>query len=753
MTTGTQRAEFPGAIGRTIADSIPAWAPAHAERRGASNVIMIVLDDVGFGQLGCYGSSISTPNIDALAADGIRYSNFHVAALCSPTRASLLTGRNHHSVGVGFLADFDSGFPGYRGAVDPEVPMLPEILRDNGYSTYAVGKWHLTPPSQMTPAGPFGQWPTRRGFDRYYGFLGGEDDQWAPELWEDTHYAERPSADAGYHLSEDLIDRSMRYLSDHVSSVPERPFFLYLALGAGHAPHQAPREYLDRYTGRFDHGWDVERERILSRQIELGIVPEGTRLPPPNAGVAAWDELDADQRRLYARMQEVFAGFLEHADAQIGRLVDFLRDYGLLDDTMIVVMSDNGASGEGGAHGSANEYRYFLGLDDPFEDSLAKIDELGGPSTHNHYPSGWAQAGNTPLKMYKKFTYGGGVRAPFIINWAGHLRQCERVRSQFHHVSDVTPTILSALGIASERETSTDGSAHLGGFHGAAFDYTFTDADALGRKRRQYFETAGYRGIYLDGFKAIAVHTPGDDYDEDPWELYHLGSDFSETKNLADELPERLERMIAAWWQDAEEFQVLPLDDRMQTRVETRDVGRERSRYRMLPGTRMPNGSAAPGFNDREFTATVTLRGFRGDESGVLMSYGRRAAGFVLYMEDGEAVFHFNRAGDHTVIRSEAAAPAGTERVVLRLIRRPGGGRAVIEYDGHVAAEGALPSLFPAGLGCLSLQIGYNAPSPVSDAYVVPARFSGTIFDVVIEFDDKKLANESVALSALLASE
>lgn len=733
------RRTFAGTIGRTIAESHPAWENRDRHTAGAPNVVTIVLDDVGFGQLGCYGSSIATPNIDRLAHAGARYSNFHATALCSPTRASLLTGRNHHAVGVGFLADFDSGFPGYRGAVDPHVPMLPEILKHNGYATYAVGKWHLTPPSDLTPAGPFEQWPTGRGFDRYYGFLGGEDDQWAPELWEDQHYAPLPDR-PDYHLSADLVDRAQRYLSDHVSSTPDRPFYLYLAFGAGHAPHQAPKEYIDRYRGTFDHGWDEERKRVLARQLAEGIVPDGTTLPAPNPDVASWASLSADQKRLYARMQEVFAGFMEYTDEQLGRLLTFLDRQGLTDNTLIVLLSDNGASGEGGTHGSANEYRYFLGLEDRFEDSLARIDDLGGPYTHNHYPSGWAQAGNTPLRMYKKFTYGGGVRVPLIVHHPGTVRDGGESRHQFHHVTDLTPTILDALGIPAP---TTFRGEEVAPFDGSSLTYSLDDATAAGQRGSQYFETAGYRGIIKDGYKAVAAHEPGTDYDDDHWSVFALANDIAERTDLSAHDPELTRAMVAEWWREAERNGVLPLDDRMQTRVQTRDQTRERNHYRLLPGTRLPNGSAAPGFGDRPFQIDVEMDTFAGDECGVLFSYGRRAAGFVLLLEDGRAVFDLNRAGEHTMVSASGPAPAGTRTISLTLRRRGGTAVAELAYDGEGAARADLPSLVPAGLGCLSVQVGYNYPSPVSERYKSPALFTGNIAAATIRFLDDAESTQS----------
>ena len=383
--------------------------------------------------------------MDKLAANGIRYTNFHVTGLCSTTRASLITGRNHHSVGVGFLSNFDTGFPGYRGAITPAAATLAEILRAAGYSSYATGKWHLTPPIEMSAAGPFDQWPTQRGFDRYYGFPWGEDDQWAPELWYDQHRVEVPDV-PDYHLSSDLVTKSTEFIADHVTSKPDNPFFLYLAFGACHAPHQAPRDYIDKYQGRFDDGWDVDRQQTLARQLDLELFPQTTDLAPLNPGVLPWAEVPADRQRLYARMQEVYAGFMEHTDAQIGRLVDYLAKYDLLDNTVVMVMSDNGASGEGGEHGTSNEYRYFMGLGDSVDDAMAAYDDLGGPNAHNHYPAGWAQAGNTPLKFYKQYTYGGGVRAPLIVHWPAGLDSTAPLRTQFHNVTDILPTIVELAG-------------------------------------------------------------------------------------------------------------------------------------------------------------------------------------------------------------------------------------------------------------------------------------------------------------------
>jgi len=729
---------FDGVIGNTVPESTPWWPPAR-QRGERPNVVVIVLDDVGFAQLGCYGSSIRTPAIDQLAARGLRYNNFHVAALCSPTRASLLSGRNHHSVGMGFLSAFDTGFPNYRAEISPAAALFPELLRDAGYGTYACGKWHLTPPGQMSPAGPFRSWPTQRGFDRYYGFLWGEDDQYTPELWYDQHHVEVPDR-PDYHVSEDLIDHSQEFLSDHLTARPQDPFLLYLAFGACHAPHQAPAEYIAPYDGAFDHGWDVERERILERQIEAGIVPPETDLAPRNPGVAPWASLSAEQRRLYARMQETFAGFMTHTDAQIARLIAFLERRSVLDNTIVMLLSDNGASGEGGEHGTANEYRWFLQLPDPLEDSIAAYGDLGTPRAHNHYPTGWAQAGNTPLKYYKRHAYAGGVRAPLIIQWPAQISPDPTPRRQFHHVIDVAPTVLELCGVTAPE--SYRGVVQQA-VHGSSLRYTFENPEAPSTRAVQYFETAGFRGIYADGYKAIAAHTPGQDFNQDRWELYRMSDDVSECHDLAAQNPDLTERLHRRWWREAQRYGVLPLDDRMQTRMAANNPGANRTAYRMLPGTRLMHGTVGPTFAAREFRIRATIEGRQPTDQGVLLCWGRRAAGFSLFVQDDALTLDFNLAGDHTVISTPAGLPLGD--VVLELVVSrdtnaiPGptdvAARAQLAANGRVLTEASLPQLVPRGMGTLSTQCGMNSPSAISDRYQAPFRYTGALQEVVIDLE------------------
>jgi len=718
--------DFVGTVGRTVAESTPHWPAEPGQRRDRPDVVVVVLDDVGFGQLGCYGAPIDTPHVDALAARGVRFTNFHATAMCSPTRASLLTGRNHHSVGVGYLADFDTGFPGYRGRVTPRAATLAEVLREAGYGTYAVGKWHLAPPGDLSSAGPFRHWPTGRGFDRYYGFLWGEDDQYAPELWEDQGNVSA-SRGPGYHLSEDLVDHAIGYLGDHLSATPDRPFFLYLAFGACHAPHQAPAGHIERYRGAFDTGWDAARQAQLRRQIDAGLFPAGTALPPSNPDVPSWSELDPDEQRLCARMQEVFAGFTSHTDDQIGRLVAFLREQGRLDDTLLVLLSDNGASGEGGRLGSANEYRYFLGQPDERQDTLDAFDALGGPDAHNHYPSGWAQAGNTPFRYYKKHTYAGGIRVPFIVHRPACDREPGRIRHDFRHVTDVVPTILAAAGV--EPPAVHQGVPQIP-VHGRDMR-PFADPQPRDEDRTQYFEMGGNRALWQDGWKAVTNHVPGRPYDLDRWELYDVRADPTETDDRSLEQPDRLARMIERWWEDAERYGVLPLDDRAQSRAYTGDPHRrERAVFRLLPGARQLTSSAGPDFAARSFTVEAHVHDVDTSTSGTLLSYGRRPAGFVLYLRGGQLVFDYNVAGRHTVV---AGGPvAGSRSLGVEIADEADGATAALRVDGVEVARSALPSTFPAGFGCLTTQVGTSTPSPVSAQLAPPAVFTGRLRHVEV---------------------
>ncbi len=534
LSTMSSYEQFDGTIGSTLVDSTPWWpTPAHPGP-DAPNVVVILIDDLGFAQFGCYGSDIETPNIDRLAAGGLRYTNFHVTPLCSPTRASLLTGRNHHTVGMRSLANFSTGYPNMRGHVSNHAGTIAEVLRGEGYTTFGLGKWHLCQMEDASAAGPYDQWPCQRGFDRFYGFLEGETDQFAPDLIYDNHRVEPPRSVAeGYHLSEDLVDHAIGFIHDTKSIRPDRPFFTYLAFGATHSPHQAPPEYLDKYRGRYDAGWDVARDEWFARQNELGVVPPDTQLAPRNPGVEAWDDLPDTHRRLACRLQEAFAAFLDHTDAQIGRLIDALDVLGELDNTLVFVLSDNGASQEGGPFGVLHEMKYFNFLVETPDEAVGRLDEIGGPSSHSNYPWGWAQAGNTPFKWYKQNTHEGGVHVPLVVHWPARIGATPAggLRRQFHHVSDIAPTIYDAIGV-----TPPD---MLRGYEqmpvtGTSLAYSFDAPGEPSHKRVQYFEMMGHRAIYADGWKAVTRHQSGTSFDDDHWELYHVDQDASECKDLAD---------------------------------------------------------------------------------------------------------------------------------------------------------------------------------------------------------------------------
>ena len=667
--------EFEGVINRTQAESTPWWpTPAHPGD-GAPNVVVILLDDTGFAHFGCYGSELTTPNIDRLAAGGLRYTNFHVTPLCSPTRASLLTGRNHHAVGMRALSNFDSGYPHMRGHISNHAATVAEVLRDQGYGTFAVGKWHLCPMQDASAAGPYDQWPCQRGFDRYYGFLEGETDQFHPELVYDNHAVVPPAGpDEGYHLSEDLVDHAIGFIHDTTSIRPDRPFFTYLAFGAMHAPHQAPASYLEKYRGRYDEGWDVARERWFARQIEMGLLPPDTQLAPRNPGVEAWDTLPDNQRLLAARLQEAFAAFLDHTDDQIGRFIDELDALGQLDNTLIFLLSDNGASQEGGPFGVLHEMKFFNFLIETPDEAIDRLDDIGGPHSHSNYPWGWAQAGNTPFKWYKQNTHEGGVHVPLIVHWPDGIEARGELRDQFHHVNDIVPTIYETLGI--EAPSVYRGLEQLP-VSGVSMRYSFDAPTDPSRKQVQYYEMMGHRAIYADGWKAVTRHKPGVPFDDDDWELYHLAEDRSECHDLADAMPDKLAELIGLWWREAEDQGVLPLDDRsielFFTRYRDRSVHPLDRRYTYYPPMAPLPAQVAPAMGGRGFDMTATIERPEGG-AGVLYATGTENSGLSFFVQDDRLVFDYNCFNDHHIVESEVEVPEGPSVVTVRF-RRDGAER------------------------------------------------------------------------------
>jgi arylsulfatase A-like enzyme len=722
---------FPGEIGRTVAESKPFWPDGRAPK-GAPNVVLVVLDDTGFAHLGCYGSTIETPNIDRLAGEGLRYTGFHTTALCSSSRACLLTGRNHHATGIRAVSNMDTGYPNMRGALTPAAATIAEVLRDNGYGTFAAGKWHLAPMAEATAAGPFRNWPLQKGFDRFYGFLQGETDQFHPELTSDNHFIDQPrTPEEGYHVSEDLVDQSIAWVRDQTSLVPERPFFLYLAFGAMHAPHQAPKAYRDKYRGRFDAGWDVAREAWFARQKASGVVPADTQLAPHNPGVQPWADLTDNQRAFAARLQEAFAAMLEHTDAQIGRLAAYLEGIGLLDDTVFMLVSDNGASQEGGATGVLDEMKYFNMMGEDVDKAVERLDDIGGPNSHSNIPWGWAQAGNTPLKWYKQNTHGGGVRDPLIVRWPARIKDAGALREQFCHAIDIAPTLLDIIGIAAPQKVAGVEQMPM---HGASLLPTFTEAQAPVARAVQYFEMGGHRGLWKDGWKAVTHHNSGTPYDKDDWELYHLDQDFSETNNLAAAEPERLKDLVDEWWKQAEANGVLPLDDRgaLDLFRASRRPGMPTSRNRFLyrpPLSHIVSDACPPVF--RGWTMTVDLEHVAGGD-GALISRGSLNSGYVLYIQDGRCVFDFNAFHNHTVVRATSPVPPGRRSIELSVQRQPDASGAVrMSIDGTLVAEGTIPRMLFL-ISSLGMDFG-RSPRPVSPDYPTPFIYPGVIHTVTFE--------------------
>jgi arylsulfatase len=724
--------EFGGEIGRTHTESTP-WWPAREAPPGAPNVVVIVLDDTGFAQLGCYGSTIDTPNIDALAAGGLRYSNFHVTPLCSPTRAALLTGQNHHTVGMRAVANFNTGFPNMRGHISNHAVTMGEVLRDAGYATYAVGKWHLCPAIDSSAAGPYDQWPCQRGFDRFYGFLEGETDQFHPDLVYDNHRIEPPATvEAGYHLSADLVDRSIEFVHDSVSVRPDRPFFLYLAFGATHAPHQAPEAYLQKYRGRFDQGWDAIRDEWFARQQHLGVVPAGTDLAPRNPGVGAWEDLSEVQRRLGCRLQEAFAAFLDHTDAQIGRLVDDLTELELLDNTLILLVSDNGASQEGGPFGVLHEMKFFNGILETPEQAIDRLDEIGGPNSHSNYPWGWAQAGNTPFKWYKQNTHEGGVHVPFIVRWPGHIADPGGVRHQFHHVNDVAPAVYEAVGIT---PPATYRGYDQVPITGTSLLYTMSAPEEPTRKQVQYFEMGGHRGLWLDGWKAVTRHTQNVPYDDDTWELYHVTEDFSECHDLAATEPEKLREMVDRWWVEADEHGVLPLDDRLVELFAARYAAHtphpESRHYIYKPPMAALPAQVGATLGGRGWRMTARLTRATSD-AGVLFATGTANAGLSLFVEDSRLVLDYNAFGEHTVLESAGVLPAGTVTAEVRFARSGNEGDFEMYVDGAAVGTCHVP-LAMRIMSSIGHSVGFDNGSPVSPRYTGANPFTGELHEVEIQ--------------------
>lgn len=749
------KSEFQGVIGESYKDSKPWWPEPVRPPQGAPNVVIIVLDDVGYSQLGCFGSEIQTPAIDKLAAGGLRYTDFHTTALCSPTRACFLTGRNHHSVGMACITEGATGYPGSNAIIPKSAAMLPEILRQRGYNTFALGKWHLTPANEVSALGPYDRWPLGQGFQRFYGFLGAETNQYYPDLTYDNHHVEPPKKpEQGYHLTVDLTDKAIQFIRDQQSVDPDKPFFLYLAYGACHAPHHGPKEWADRYKGKFDNGWDKVREETLARQKQMGIVPANTDLSPRPPWIQEWDKLSPDEKRVFARMQEVFAGFLSHTDHNIGRLINYLEEAGKLDNTLLMVVSDNGASPEGGLLGSTNEHRFFNYIPEDLKANLAALDDLGGPKYYNHYPMGWAHAGNTPLKRYKRETFQGGVTDPLIIHWPTGIKDKGGIRRQYHHAIDLMPTVLQVIGITSPAQVNGIKQKPI---EGMSLAYSFNEAQAPSRKEVQYYEMLGMRSIWHKGWKAVTDHQPdsGGDFKADKWELYHVAEDFSESHDLAAKNPDKLKEMIRLWFVEANKYNVLPLDDRLGARgLDYHPAAApDRASYTFYPGTAPQNEATTVKTHNRSHSITAQVDIPAGGAEGVLLAQGSKFSGFSFFIQNKKLIYVHNYVGvEEYTITSDTEVPTGPSTLrfefqvtgkpeVMKGKGAPGIGRLFI--NGKQVGEGKIPVTVPLAysLSGEGLAAGRDVGMPVTERYRAPFEFTGALKQVVVEVDGEAQRN------------
>lgn len=734
---------FSGTIGETWRDSTPDWAPALPlmAPKGAPNILLIVLDDVGFGHTSAYGGPVQTANLMALAQDGLRYNNFHTTALCSPSRGALLTGRNHHQIGLAAITEAAAGYPGAYGSIPKSAATVAEVLKQNGYNTMAFGKWHLAPYTAYTAAGPFDRWPLGMGFETFYGFLGGETDQWAPLLVQDNHFIDTPVR-PGYHLTEDLVDRAIAGIRDQQQANTGKPFFTYLALGANHAPLHAPKDFIAKYKGKFDEGWDKVREETLDRQKAMGVVPETTELPQRDPSIRAWNTLKPEEKAVYNRLQETFAGMLDHADANIGRLLAALDQMGIRDNTLVIVTSDNGASQEGLQHGVTNTDRYRNLNPETVEEMTKHLDQIGGPETDPLYPMGWSLAGNAPFKKWKQDTHLGGTTDPLIISWPAVIKDKGAIRSQYSHLVDIVPTLLDVAQLPAP--ISVNGVPQMP-LAGTSMAYSFDDGVAPSRHKVQYFEMLGSRAIYADGWTAVAWHKAGTPWTDDHWELYHTDTDFSQVHDLASGQPEKLNQMLALWESEAKKNGVFPLDDRRYERAN--DPGRPvaaltKDVYTYYPGTSVVHPLAMPQLLGRAHEITAFIDVPEGKADGVLMATGGEFGGFALFVKDGKPVYVHNylKIEEYDVAGSQRLSP-GRRQVTVRFTptsatARPSmfTGDVLLLVDGkEVARRDDIRSAaqYSAMTG-YGLTIGRNVGTPVSHQYEAPFPYEGNIEKVEI---------------------
>lgn len=728
--------EFKGKIAPSFEESVEDWPEEPVFTGKEPNVLLVLLDDVGYSHIGSFGGLTETPNIDKLAAGGLRYNNFHTTALCSPSRAAILAGRNHHSIGLGSHALTAMGFPGYSGRVPMTAQEVTKTARQYGWGTFAMGKWDHTPGFHVHQVGPYTYWPTNDGFDHTYTFMAADANNFTPVMYAGHEPIEPSLGKPDYHLSEDLAEKAIHYLTGHVSINPEKPFFMFWAPGACHAPHHAPQEYIDKYKGKFDMGWDKARELIFEKQKRIGIIPQDTVLTNRLGEIEAWDELPAEQRKLFARQMEAFAGQLDHVDAQIGRIIETLERLGKLDNTLIIVTSDNGSSGEGGLSGTHNEVNVLNGISNtPLEENLKRIDVWGSEETNNHFHAGWAWAGNTPFKYFKQIVHRGGQADPLVVHWPKGIKDKGSIREQYGHIIDIGPTIMDVLDL--EPLEVIDGIKQQP-FDGISMAYSFNEPDAKEQHTRQYYEQLGNRAMYIDGWKAVTIHgnrmpwvlastTP---FDEDVWELYHVAEDFSESNNLAEEHPEKLKELIAEWGKDAEKFNVYPLYDDVAARVANvnkRYAPQRKTFDFYTPGAiRIPE-SYSPPVKNRNHTLIGELDLPEDGSSGVIVAQGGLYGGYSLYLVEGELRYVYNAFNENRyTVKASKELPKG--KAVVKAVYKvgqpkgegPDRGTASVALfiNGEKVGEGNVERTVP-GTYSLSetFDVGVDMGTPVSKDY------------------------------------
>ena len=759
---------FRGEIGSTYVDSQADIISAASAPPGAPNVLLIMLDDVGFGQTSTFGGPVDTPALQRLADEGLRYNRFHTTALCSPTRAAILSGRNHHSVHTGCITELATGFPGYDGSWPKEAACVAEILQANAYSTAAFGKWHNTPDHELSAAGPFDRWPSGKGFGYFFGFQGGESSQWHTPLFENTAPVEPPHDDPEWHFSEAMTDKAIGWIGQQKAAAPDKPFFVYFAPGAAHCPHHAPKAWIEKYKGQFDQGWDRQREIALENQKALGLVPPDTELTPRPDSIPSWESRSPDEKRLYARFQEAFAGYLAHADAQIGRLVAAIEDMGLRDDTLILyVVGDNGPSAEGSLTGTLNNMKSQLGLLDDVGTMIGRIDDIGGPTTENHYPVGWAWAGSSPFQWMKQVaSHFGGTRNGLVVSWPARIGGGGELRSQFHHAIDIVPTILEVAGIPEPREV---GGVPQKPIEGVSMAYTFADKAAESRRRTQYFEMFGNRALYHDGWVAGCLHgrlpwetAGGASFDEDEWELYNIETDFSQAHDLAEREPAKLRDLQDRFMAEAAKYNVLPLDDRFAQRADPSlrpSHIRGKTHFVYPPGTIRIGERSSPNTKNVHHTLAAEVDLPNAGAEGVLVCCGGIGGGFTLFLKGGRLHWEHNYYNEVRYrVSSDTPIPPGkcvlsAEIKVDKQGQFGGGGNVVLRLGekqiGQGRFEKQIGGFFTANEG---FDIGCDTCSPVSDLYESPFAFTGRIVRVMVDiseasFDD--LAEQRTAHARL----